>query len=164
MVKLFKGTCEAVRAMHDYRAPLASKSNPNPSRENQSSNAAGGSSRSGGARQPQQNVHVDNGHSDDEEDEMFPHPEGDADGGYSYHGPGGESSVPLVSKRRQQEDVSETIFDGDEELERIQQRGAQNGNGAAGGETEVVPYAHRDLKPGYVHAHLHICVYSCALG
>ena len=38
--------------------------------------------------------------------------------------------------------------DGDEELERIQHQ-STNGNGAQG-QTELVPYAHRDLKPGYV--------------
>ena len=45
-------------------------------------------------------------------------------------------------------DVGEAIFDGDEELAHIQQSGLENG--AAAGETELVPYAHRDLKPGYV--------------
>ena len=138
MVRLFKGTCEAVRALHDYKAPVASKSNANPSRENQSTSASS-------SRQPRQNIHVDNGHSDDEEDEMFPHPEGDSEGGYSYHGPARQSSVPLVTKRRPQEE-GETIFDGDEELTRIQQSRLENGN--ASGETELVPYAHRDLKPG----------------
>ena len=140
MVRLFKGTCEAVRAMHDYRAPIASHSDPRPSRENQSS-----SSR---ARQSQikSNINVDNGHSDDEDDEMFPHPEGDSEGGYSYHGPSSKrsDSVPLVTKRVP--DEGEAIFDGDEELEHVQQSGLQNG--AASGQTELVPYAHRDLKPG----------------
>ncbi|KAF7791206.1 hypothetical protein EIP86_002219 [Pleurotus ostreatoroseus] len=140
MVKLFKGTCEAVRAMHDYRAPVASRSNPRPSRENQSSSSTSN-------RQPPSNINVDNGHSDDEEDELFPHPEGDAEGGYSYHGPDNSSAVPLVSKRRTL-DENETIYDGDEELARIQQNGGANG--AANGQTELVPYAHRDLKPGNV--------------
>ena len=149
MIRLFKGTCEAVRAMHDYRAPLSAKSNPNPSRSNLSSNANASSSSS---RQPKANIHVDNGHSDDEEDEMFPHPEGDAEGGYSYHGPADSSSVPLVSKRSTLDD-GEAIFDGDEELARIQHQGE---NGHANGETELVPYAHRDMKPGCAHRSLMI--------
>lgn len=140
MVRLFKGTCEAVRAMHDYYAPIASRSNPRISRENQSSSSGGR------PQQPQANINVDNGHSDDEDDEMFPHPEGDSEGGYSYHGPlrNRSDSVPLVTKHGP--DEGEAIFDGDEELDRIQQSGLQNG--AAQGQTELVPYAHRDLKPG----------------
>jgi serine/threonine kinase 16 len=129
--------------MHDYRAPLASRSDPRPSRENQSSAATSSSAR------PKKNVRVDNGHSDDEDedDEMFPHPEGDAEGGYSYHGPSSHSaSAPLVSKQPTMDDG--VVFDGDEELSRIQQNGGQNG--ASAGETELVPYAHRDLKPGFV--------------
>lgn len=78
---------------------------------------------------------------------MFPHPEGDGEGGYSYHGPGSGANVPLMTRDRP-EDEHETIFDGDEELNRIQRDGA-NGN-AQPGQTELVPYAHRDLKPGYV--------------
>ena len=68
---------------------------------------------------------------------MFPHPEGDADGGYSY-GPGprahDSASVPLVS-RQDLDDGGDVIFDGDQDT-------VQNGSG------ELVPYAHRDLKPG----------------
>lgn len=143
MLRLFKGTCEAIRAMHDYRAPVASRSNPRLSRENQSSSATSSSLRS------KQNIRVDNGHSDDEDedDEMFPHPEGDAEGGYSYHGPSSHSaSAPLISNQATLDD--NVVFDGDEELSHIQQNGTQNGT--ASGETELVPYAHRDIKPGCV--------------
>jgi serine/threonine kinase 16 len=67
---------------------------------------------------------------------MFPHPEGDADGGYSY-GPSphadNSASVPLVS--RQGLDDGDVIFDGEQDT-------VQDGSG------ELVPYAHRDLKPG----------------
>lgn len=131
MLHYFKGTCEAIRAMHDYRAPVSAQANPAPSRANQSSSAH---------RSPSQSPR----HSEDDDDEMFPHPEGDADGGYSYHGPGSAANVPLMSKDRPQDDV---VFDGDEELSHIQ----HEGNGSAE-HTELVPYAHRDLKPGYVLA------------
>ena len=77
---------------------------------------------------------------------MFPHPEGDGEGGYSYHGPGSGANVPLMTRDRPEE--HEAIFDGDEELARMQHESA-NGN-AQSGQTELVPYAHRDLKPGYV--------------
>jgi serine/threonine kinase 16 len=74
---------------------------------------------------------------DEDNDERFPQPEGDAEGGYSYDGSGLGSSVPLVTKFRAEEDESENdiVFDGDEELHQQQA-------------LAVVPYAHRDLKPG----------------
>jgi serine/threonine kinase 16 len=79
---------------------------------------------------------------DDENDERFPQAEGDAEGGYSYDGSGLGSSVPLVTKHRAEEDESENdiVFDGDEQLHEQQ----------ANSTLAVVPYAHRDLKPGYV--------------
>lgn len=110
MVRLFKGTCEAIRAMHTFRASIGSKSSA-----------------------PSQNG--DSGrHSDDEE--RFPHPEDDHEDGFSYDG----ASVPLVTRHRVEEE-GDVVFDGDQEL---QHENADNLH------TEVVPYAHRDLKPGYV--------------
>ena len=121
MLLLFKGTCEAVRAMHTYHT-LADN--------------ATSSSR------PQQltPTHVD------EDDEMFPHPEGDAEGGYSYGGGGRKapspSSVPLVT--RQKPDEGESAFGGDED-----RNPAENGNSSLDrSKTVLCPYAHRDLKPG----------------
>jgi serine/threonine kinase 16 len=73
-----------------------------------------------------------------EENEMFPHPEGDAEGGYSYEpGPStiDAASVPLVTRSATHFDDGDVIFDDDQDE-------AQNGSG------ELVPYAHRDLKPG----------------
>jgi serine/threonine kinase 16 len=81
-------------------------------------------------------------HQEDEEDEMFPQPEGDGEDGYSY---GPAVNVPLMTKHRV-EDERDVIFDGDEEFTSIRQN--VNGN-AEPGQTEMVPYAHRDLKPGY---------------
>lgn len=129
MVRLFKGTCEAVRAMHTYRAPVG----PHPSSSKPAQNSSSSSSQQPG----------DSGrHSDD--DERFPQAEGDGDDGYSY---GAAMSVPLVTKHRVEEE-GEVVFDGDEELSQLEQHG--NGH-AQPGTTEVVPYAHRDLKPGYAH-------------
>ena len=100
--------------MHTYRT---SKSSPNPST----------------SRKPLSNPGSDDDH---DETEMFPHPEGDAEGGYSY-GPGSHAhnsaSVPLVS--RQGLDDGDVIFDGDQDS-------VHDNSG------ELVPYAHRDLKPG----------------
>ncbi|KAF7312489.1 Pkinase-domain-containing protein [Mycena indigotica] len=133
MLRLFKGTCEAIRAMHTYRAPIGA-SVPN----------AASSSRGSRAPEPAQNLprpahHGDDDDDDDEDDHSFPQPDGDDDGGYSYDG----SSVPLVTRKRVEEH-GDTVFEGDEELGRIQEQ--QNHTG----ETEVVPYAHRDLKPGNI--------------
>lgn len=81
---------------------------------------------------------------EDDEDELLPHPEGDGENGYSYGGRGA-SSVPLMT-RHAVEDEGDVVFDGDEELEN---QGLDGSNGAPG-DLEVVPYAHRDLKPGCV--------------
>ncbi|OAX42189.1 protein kinase [Rhizopogon vinicolor AM-OR11-026] len=125
MIRLFKGTCEAVRAMHDYHTTSGSSSaQPQPS-------SSGSSSR------------VEEHHAD-EEDERFPQPEGDNDGGYSYNKT--SVNVPLMTKHRV-EGEGDVIFDGDEEVSAIQ--GAQNGN-VPQGKGEHVPYAHRDLKPGNI--------------
>jgi serine/threonine kinase 16 len=115
LLRFFKGTCEAVRAMHTYRSPK-----PSP-----------GSSSS----QPPPGPGIDDGH---EESDNFPHPEGDAEGGYSYeHGPRtiDAARVPLVARNAPHLDDGDVIFDDDQDT-------AQNGSG------ELVPYAHRDLKPG----------------
>jgi serine/threonine kinase 16 len=114
LLHLFKGTCEAVRAMHHYRSTKTSSASP-PSRD------------------PPPGPGSDDDH---EEADMFPHPEGDADGGYSYM-PGASrpdpSRVPLVT--------SEASGDGDVIFD-DEQDNTQSGSG------ELVPYAHRDLKPG----------------
>jgi serine/threonine kinase 16 len=116
LLYLFKGTCEAVRAMHHYRS--AKRFSPGSSSEPQPRPASGS----------------DDGH---EENDMFPQPEGDAEGGYSYM-PGASrpdaSRVPLVSS--QPHDDGDVIFDDEQDAT------AQSGSG------ELVPYAHRDLKPG----------------
>lgn len=123
MVRLFKGTCEAVRAMHTYRAPVGPTANSNATVPPASSSR----------RQEESSGR----HSDD--DERFPQAEGDGEGGYSYDG---GVNVPLVTKHRV-EDEGDVVFDGDEELSKLQ----ENGDGDSR-KTEVVPYAHRDLKPG----------------
>lgn len=114
MVRLFKGTCEAVRAMHTYRAPAGSHSGP---------------SASSSRRPEPQGRHSD-------EDERFPQAEGDGEGGYSYEG---SVNVPLVTRHRV-EDEGDVVFDGDEELAQAEQAGTG----------DLIPYAHRDIKPGYV--------------
>ncbi|KAJ7261724.1 other/NAK protein kinase [Mycena haematopus] len=124
MVRLFKGTCEAIRAMHTYRAPIGA---------NLPKGSAGSSSAPKQKQQRQQH------HDDDEDDdERFPQPEGDGEGGYSYE----SASVPLMTRKRVEE--GDTVFPGDEELGRIQEQAQHTGA------TELVPYAHRDLKPGNI--------------
>lgn len=82
---------------------------------------------------------VHHGSDDEDDDDMLPHPEGDGEEGYSYGNDGG-SSIPLVSKHAVEEE-GDVIFEGDEDL---------GGQGVEDGEMGVVPYAHRDLKPGHV--------------
>ncbi|KAF9532483.1 other/NAK protein kinase [Crepidotus variabilis] len=124
MVRLFRGTCLAVRAMHEYR-PSTPRSAAAAKRE-----AAPGGSSSG-------NNKANRTEDDDDDDERFPQAEGDAEGGYSYDGP----SVPLVTKHRV--DEGDVVFDGDEEAAQGQEEAGKPG-------AEVVPYAHRDLKPGNI--------------
>ena len=131
MVRLFRGTCEAVRAMHTYRAPVSS------SRNITNGNAVAA------AAPPARFAGVQNGElqhdDDDHDDQMLPHPEGDGDGGYSYDG----VSVPLISRRRVETD-GDVVFDGDAELEQLRaEQPLEHGSN-----TEIVPYAHRDIKPG----------------
>ncbi|KAJ3505339.1 hypothetical protein NLJ89_g7472 [Agrocybe chaxingu] len=77
---------------------------------------------------------------DDDVDERFPQAEGDAEGGYSYDGPSAVN-VPLVTRHRPDED-GDVVFDGDEE--------GELGEGQGKPALEIVPYAHRDLKPGNI--------------
>ncbi|KAF5342585.1 hypothetical protein D9611_001799 [Ephemerocybe angulata] len=113
MLRLFRGTCLAVRAMHEYRPTSARSAVQTDNRP-----------------KPRRPVAAE----DDDRDERFPQPEGDAEGGYSYDG----ASVPLVTKHRIEEE-HDIVFDGDEE--------AEQHDGPA---LEIIPYAHRDLKPGNV--------------
>lgn len=119
MIRLFKGTCEAVRAMHDYHTTSGSSS-----------------------ALPQPSSSSSHAHHAEEEDDRFPQPEGDNEGGYSYDRT--SVNVPLMTKHRV-EGEGDIIFDGDEEVSAIQ--AAQNGNVPLG-KSEYIPYAHRDLKPG----------------
>ncbi|CAA7266832.1 unnamed protein product [Cyclocybe aegerita] len=121
MVRLFRGTCLAVRAMHEYR--------PTTPRSAVKTGAALGTGKS--------NAQPDH---DDDVDERFPQAEGDSEGGYSYDGPSAVN-VPLVTRHRPEED-GDVVFDGDEE--------GEGGEGQGKPALEIVPYAHRDLKPGNI--------------
>ena len=145
MLRLFRGACEAVRAMHTYHAHKASQSQQQqrqaPGRsEHISESSRPRSKQNGGLGRP-----VTHGDSDDEDDDdgsILPKPDGDGEGGYSYANDVG-SSVPLVAKHAI-EDEGDVIFDGDQELD---SHGLENGS-ADPADLELVPYAHRDLKPG----------------
>jgi serine/threonine kinase 16 len=120
--------------MHTYRPSPRSAALPPTTRQN------GSASSSKAQPPPKRNTAGQRDHSDEEdEDERFPQPEGDADGGYSYD----TASVPLVT-RNQVEEEGEVVFDGDEEA-------AEIAGSSSSGVGEIVPYAHRDLKPGLVH-------------
>lgn len=139
MVRLFKGTCEAIKAMHNHRAPVGSGQNQ------LSPNASGTPRLSGEQRRPS----IDD--DDDDDNAALPTPQGDEDGGYSYHGTSG--SIPLVNKRGSTGRRGSGM---DEEAHLIDSGGGRSdhesrpANGHATGETELLPYAHRDMKPGNV--------------
>jgi serine/threonine kinase 16 len=139
MMRLFKGTCLAVRAMHDYSAVKSSNN---------------GTQSTPALAQPDSGPAIRGDDEDEEPDAELPEPEGDSEGGYSY---GGGASMPLVSrnkKGRGKRRGADVVFDGDEELERLNVHPAPE-NGASdhlppGTKTELVPYAHRDIKPGNI--------------
>jgi len=124
IVQLFLGTCQGVSALHDFRMVKPTSTN--------TTSTSGPSMTS-------------NRHEDDEshdQDSLLPQADGDDEGGFSYHG-----SVPLSKRSRKPEREIEVVFDGDEEVDHMQQA-AKN---APQGPTENVPYAHRDIKPAYVN-------------
>lgn len=168
MVRLFKGTCEAVRAMHDFQAVVPANATGRARAAGHSTTSSTSTIRPGDFQRPKMAIHTI-GADDEEEpddDQSFPQPDGDADGGFSYGG-----AVPLVppknknkgKKSNARSDRNALVFDGDEELERLNSEtptvlaqddtgGLVNANGEipAGMKREHVPYAHRDIKPGNV--------------
>ncbi|EJD47235.1 other/NAK protein kinase [Auricularia subglabra TFB-10046 SS5] len=103
MLTIFRGTCLAVRAIHQHRAKAGAAS---------------------GAQRPPET------HNDDDDRGGLPEPEGDAEGGFSYH-----AAAPAPSRRRQQE--AEVVFNAEEPAEE-------------GEEGVLQPWAHRDIKPANV--------------
>ncbi|KAJ3739298.1 Pkinase-domain-containing protein [Lentinula detonsa] len=164
MIKLFKGTCEAVRAMHEWRPAKGAKKSRETNRSRGVNGADGSNSQgkpNGSRSQP--NASTRGANDDDEDDDQrFPEPEGDAEGGYSY-GPSASSSrskpsritsgsVPLINRDEEEglmggstdNSGGEVLFDGDEDVAGI------DGEGRMGEQGEIVSYAHRDIKPGNV--------------
>ncbi|KZP00502.1 other/NAK protein kinase [Calocera viscosa TUFC12733] len=130
MCKLFRGTCLAVRAMHDYR----------PSKETVPPAAPPAGPSTQVLPRPQ---------GEQEEEERDEH-EGQ---GFAYDA---RDSVPLMIKRTV--DDEDVVFDGDQELRNEENENEnENANGgpaengdAQEGQGAIVPYAHRDIKPGNV--------------
>jgi len=141
-MRLFKGTCLAVQAMHDYRAVM-----------NRNSNSLGTQSTPA-IFQPDSGPSARGEDDDDEQDVGLPEPEGDSEGGYSYGGGGSMPLVPRNKKGRGKGRGVDVLFDGDEELERLNAPPAPE-TGVSdhlppSTKTELVPYAHRDIKPANV--------------
>lgn len=144
MVKLFKGTCEAIRAMHDYRAPAGSQSHQNAQAATRSNTRRlSGEEQTSRLPQPEH-------HSDDDDDGAFPQAHGDEEGGYSYHNSG---AVPLSNKPPSKkgrgagrEEESGLMSADPADLEVHSSSPAPGGSG----EMELFPFAHRDMKPGNV--------------
>lgn len=145
-MELFRGACRAVRAMHTYR-PSKRPSGSTLPQENgnvSSSLSAGPSSIQPPSRShspvPDHDAHESHGllnhpPSSDEHDNVHVD---DGDGeGYSY--PQG-ATIPQVVSRMEASGSNDVIFDGDAELAREDNEGGD----------EIVPYAHRDIKPASV--------------
>jgi len=144
MVKLFKGTCEAIRAMHDYRAPVGSQS-----RRDAQAASRSNTRRLSGEQQSSRLPQLEH-HSDGEDDEGFPQAHGDEEGGYSYHNSGGiplPNKLPRKKGRGAGRDEESGLMNGDPaDLEVHRASPAPGGSS----ETELFPFAHRDMKPGNV--------------
>ena len=129
--------------MHEYRAPAGTQSRQN----------AQAASRSGARRlswEQSSRLPQPEHHSDDEEDDGFPQAHGDGEGGYSYHNTG---AIPLSNKLPAKkvrgsgrEEESGLMNDDPVDLEVHRSSPAPGG----GGDTELFPFAHRDMKPGNV--------------
>lgn len=144
MIKLFRGTCEAIRAMHDYRAPVGTQSRQNAQAASRSSHRRlSGEQQSSRLPQPEH-------HSDDEEDHGFPQAHGDEEGGYSYHNSG---TVPLSTKLPSKKgrgaggEEESSLMNGDPVDLEVHRTSPAPGSSK---ETELFPFAHRDMKPGNV--------------
>ncbi|PFH53042.1 hypothetical protein AMATHDRAFT_73591 [Amanita thiersii Skay4041] len=162
IIRLFKGTCEAVRALHDYHPSLHPRKHQLPSAippsALPSSSSAIASSSTVRPNGPSNKSKQRTADDDEDDDERFPRPDGDAEGGYSYDGKN-EATVPLVQKKRSTNTRGgggppQVVFDGDEELEALQKEAMADGElgqgGSGQGDMVHMPYAHRDLKPGNV--------------
>jgi serine/threonine kinase 16 len=146
ILRLFRGTCLAVRAMHTYRSAKASSS-PNrptrtiapPSRGPSPTPALGTIIQSNHDLEDEQ--HENEGllqRADDDNDGghgAHPHPDDEGEGeGFTYAG----SNILLPTRTRKMETrPSDVIFDHDEFASAE----------APLVEGELIPFAHRDLKP-----------------
>ncbi|KAG9038734.1 hypothetical protein FS837_001194 [Tulasnella sp. UAMH 9824] len=129
----FLGTCKGVSAMHNFRMAVPA-----------AATSRGQTSRSNAPRPPSRQEHHDDEDSHDQT-ALLPEPEGDGEDGFSYHGRSSRGAPLPIRAPKVQRGV-ETVFDGDEELENLQQAAKDSPPGS----TELVPYAHRDIKPANV--------------
>ncbi|EJU04981.1 Pkinase-domain-containing protein, partial [Dacryopinax primogenitus] len=126
MCRLFRGACLGVRAMHDYH----------PTKETLPPAGAPPGPSTQVIPHP-----AENGHHEHDADEGDEH-EGQ---GFAYDT---RDSVPLMI-RRTVDDEGDVVFDGDQELRNEATNGAPE-NGEPVEQGAVVPYAHRDIKPGNI--------------
>ena len=145
MLRLFRGTCLAVRAMHTYRS---TKKSSQPERPTHTiappSRGPSPTPAMGAPNRPDHDVEDEQHESegllrraeDDHDDQgAHPHPDDDGEGeGFTYSG----SNMPLTTKKPKLDTrLAEVIFDQDEFTSAA----------APSVEGELIPYAHRDLKP-----------------
>lgn len=153
MLKLFRGTCLGLSAMHDYRMKSSMKSNTAPApRDLQNSTRSGPAPPS---REPSpapvmrrgigHEVELDHDDDHNERHELLDRhhrdEDPDEDGGTEAKG-----YVPLATKSRGGPAEINALIDGDE-LSRIAENNRVDGNGSSG---IHVPYAHRDVKPANI--------------
>ncbi|KAG8928393.1 hypothetical protein FRC01_006016, partial [Tulasnella sp. 417] len=130
ILSYFLGTCKGLSAMHNFRMAVPA-----------AATSRGQSSGSKLPRPPSRQEHHEDEDSHDQTS-LLPEPESDGEEGFSYHGRSSRGA-PLPTRAPKVQRGVETVFDGDEELETLQQVAKDSPPGS----TELVPYAHRDIKP-----------------
>ncbi|KAF8339761.1 other/NAK protein kinase [Cantharellus anzutake] len=157
MLKLFRGACLGLRAMHDFR--VKPKATVNSSPDAASRDLLQESARSGLAppsREPspapdmRREIHHDVDHENDDHNErhklLEQHPRDDDP--YDDEGSESKGYALLATKSRGGQTKANVLFDGDDELSKItEDAGADAASGAEGIHT---PYAHRDAKPANI--------------
>jgi serine/threonine kinase 16 len=147
MLELFRGACLAVREMHTFRSSKKPSGSASSGGNNKVSSSLGAGPSS--IHPPSRSRSPIPDHEAHESHGLLNHPSADDDGihvddgdgeGYSY--PQGATIPQVVDRMEIGGRANDVIFDGDAEVSK-EEGGAAEGEG----EGDIVPYAHRDIKP-----------------
>lgn len=135
MIRLFKGTCLAVAAMHDYRGPAPKSSSPGAAPGNKVAPVHNRKQAN-----PDEEDEDDEDEDEDNEDDEDDEDEEDEEELDQSKGP--TASTPLVTKKRAHQ-TADVVFGSTQEP-------VTNDGSSTDQNIIPIPYAHRDIKPGNV--------------